>query len=123
MNNVTRMREWSALHHPREAKRLQLVALAAEVATVASRVREQHAKLPLRRRLPGLERECRALESATMQMLFPGTLSHELSEGELDFALELFRGYQRRVRELMMRAANFTQGPISRLGDWLCGLD
>ena len=79
MNNVTRMREWSALHHPREAKRLQLVALAAEVATVASRVREQHAKLPLRRRLPGLERECRALESATLQMLFPGTLSHELS--------------------------------------------
>lgn len=112
---------WGALHDAKEAKRLQLVALAAEVATVASRIREQNARLPARRRDAQLERECRALESAGLQMLFPPTRSHELSERELEVALGLFMGHQQHVAELMARA-NHSQGRISRLGHWMSGL-
>lgn len=108
---------WGALHNAREAKRLELVALAAEVATAASRIREQDARLPAHRRHPAIERECRAMESATLQVLFPPTRSHELSERDLERALDHFLGYRQRVAELMAVTAS-TGGDFFRLRDW-----
>jgi hypothetical protein len=114
--------DWGALHNEREAKRLQLVALAAEVVTVASRTLEQHAKLPTHRRDPQLERQCRALESAALQMLFPSMRSMELSDHDLDRAVALFFSYQQQAGELMARAANSAHEQISRLVDWMSSL-
>lgn len=109
---------WGALHNAREAKRLELVAIAAEVATVASRIREHDARLPAHRRHPEIERECRSMESAGLQVLFPPTRSHELSDADLERALQRFLVYRQRVAELMASTSRRNGGEFLRLGDW-----
>lgn len=77
----------------REEKRVELVGLAAEVATVASRVTEELASREASEQLQALRAECERLLAAAMGILSPAARI-DTSAPALDQALAAFREHQ-----------------------------
>jgi hypothetical protein len=77
----------------REGRRVELVGLAAEVATVAGRVQEDLAGLEATAQVDELRAECERLLGAAMGVLSPGASVDTASEA-LDDALASFREHQ-----------------------------
>ena len=107
---------------PREETRLQLVALAAEVATVARRVREQVARYPGRHH-GELQQRCYVLEQAATRWLSHGVRFEDLSDRDLERALAGIHGTQRESVVLMLAAeTRATAGSLTLLMESLRGL-
>ena len=89
-----------ALHSrsPREEARLELVALAAEVATVAARSRERRIQTINEE---DLEKRCCALEETSARWLSVGTDFEQLSDIEIADAVKELRMSQREAVRLM----------------------
>jgi hypothetical protein len=102
---------WSAPRDPRELARLDLVGLAAEVATVARHV--EAALAPFDGYPEAQEPRARSRTYLHMALLILSaeTCFDEMGEAELMEALEVFRGLQRKVLRL--------RGEAERLGDSL----
>ncbi|MDE2606686.1 MAG: hypothetical protein KGL68_12275 [Burkholderiales bacterium] len=84
----------------REQTRLDLVGLAAEVATVASCTRERATRI-LGSSDAVIDRCCSMLEEAASQWLSPDTQFDALSDDDLRQALEALRPYQRQALSLL----------------------
>ena len=91
------------VHDPREATRLELVALACEVAVLTA-LMDQALERVLRR--PGaqaIKDGCRVHRTAAMQLLSPETRFEEFSDESLWTALEAFQARLRSVQHLLGR--------------------
>lgn len=77
----------------REGRRVELVGLAAEIATVARRVHEDLASLEASGPVAALRAESERLQAAAMQVLSP-TAQVDTSPQALDEALAAFREHQ-----------------------------
>jgi hypothetical protein len=99
------MRNRDSDHHalrfraPREEARLELVSLAAEVATVAARVRERTGIQTVNE--SELEERCRTLEAVAARWLSQDTDFEQLSETGIADALNELRASQREAVLLM----------------------
>jgi hypothetical protein len=87
------------MRSPREEARLELVSLAAEVATVATRVRERTTRDRVND--PELEQQCRDLERFAAHWLSPSTDFDQVSDDEINGALKKLRIRQREAVNLM----------------------
>jgi len=88
----------------REQTRLDLVGLAAEVATVASCTRERATRL-VGSTDADIERCCSMLEEAASRWLAPDMRFDALSDEDLREALEALRPYRRHALSLMDEVA------------------
>jgi hypothetical protein len=99
------MRNRDSGHHalrfraPREEARLELVSLAAEVTTVAARVRERTGSRTIHE--SELEERCRSLEAVAARWLSQDTDFEQLSETGIADALNELRASQREAVLLM----------------------
>jgi hypothetical protein len=84
---------------PREEARLELVSLAAEVTTVAARVRERTGSQTINE--SELEERCRTLEAVAARWLSQDTDFEQLSETGIADALIELRASQREAVLLM----------------------
>jgi rRNA maturation endonuclease Nob1 len=99
MRNTVRRQHASHLRSPREEARLELVSLAAEVATVAARSREQACHQAIAE--ADLEKRCRTLEEAAARWLSTSTDFEHLSDTDIADALKELRLSQREAVLLM----------------------
>lgn len=99
MRNTRRFHHAVQMRSPREEARLDLVSLAAEVATVATRVRERTTRDRVND--PDLEQRCRDLDAFATHWLSPSTDFDQLSDDEINDALKELRIRQREAVHLM----------------------
>ena len=88
----------------RERTRLQLVGLAAEVATVAERIQ---AELPAGEAVEELRSRCRLHRATAMDVLAIETRFEDYTDEELRQSVRTFRRHQREVLLLRGQAARF----------------
>lgn len=92
-----------------EGKRVELVGLAAEVATVVRRVGDDLARVEATPQVDELRIEGERLLAAAMQVLAPGAQPPASLPG-LDEALAAFHGHQRDCVQLRQRADTLIGG-------------
>jgi hypothetical protein len=92
-----------------ESKRVELVGLAAEVATVARRVGEDLAALDATSPVTDLRTQCEQLHAAAMQVLSPSSQLATSLQG-LDDALAAYRDHQRACVQLRQSADTLVGG-------------
>ena len=99
MRNTVHRQHALHLRSPREEARLELVSLAAEVATVAARSRERPCCHAINE--ADLEKRCRTLEETAARWLSATTDFGQLSDSEIADALKELRMSQREAVRLM----------------------
>ena len=99
MRNTVHRQHALHLRSPREEARLELVSLAAEVATVAARSRERPCCQAINE--ADLEKRCRTLEETAARWLSATTDFGQLSDSEIADALKELRMSQREAVRLM----------------------
>lgn len=91
------------VYDPREATRLELVALACEVAVLTGLMDEALERVIRRPGAQAIKDGCRVHRSAAMQLLSPETRFEEFSDESLWSALESFQARLRGVQHLLGR--------------------
>lgn len=98
--------------------RLELVACASELATLAGLACAELQKLSAAEQLPGLAAECARLRAAANEVLQPETACRRWREEDFEYALELFRRHLCDATALRERVSlQARRRPLRRL--WL----
>jgi hypothetical protein len=100
---------WNDLRDERELVRLDVVGLAAEVATVARHIEDALPPVGAYRSADQIRAQCRSHLHMALLVLSADTAFHTVDEGEMLEARQVFRSLQRKVVRLRDEA--------ERLGD------
>lgn len=107
-SNMLRVASWGWWHDPRDERelvRLDVVGLAAEVATVARHIDDGLPRTGACRRGDEVRAQCRSMLQMALLVLSAETRFEEIAAEDLFEALDLFRDLQRKIVRLRDEAA------------------
>jgi hypothetical protein len=100
---MLRVASWGWWHDPRDERelvRLDVVGLAAEVATVARHIDDGLPPIGAYRRTDEVRAQCRSMLQMALLVLSSDTCLEEISPEDLFEALHVFRDLQRKIVRL-----------------------
>jgi hypothetical protein len=102
-SNMLRVASWGWWHDARDERelvRLDVVGLAAQVATVARHIDVALAPIGVHRRTDEVRAQCRSMLQMALLVLSADTCLEEISAEDLFEALDVFRDLQRKIVRL-----------------------